>query len=218
MTGRFLRIALICTSIGIAVGCSSPAPKNESADKSVPDIQPDKVLSRIDDLQARPGWLHESRPFEIKDGVVTSLGSTTIPGDHRIEAAYKICDNAARAEIGKSIALKLDAVFQVADEGTAPGDQRVQNMSAEAMRLTTNALKVSNHYWERVLTTADSGERTTKFKVFCTVTMDESAYKKAIGDSIRKAEGKGSISADLAKKADAQLERIVADDEKKSAE
>src|SRR4051812_21175438 len=68
-----------------------------------PENSPDEVLSRIDDLSSRPKWLKESEPFRIEDGVVNSLGQTTVPGDNRVEAAYRISENNAKAAIASAI-------------------------------------------------------------------------------------------------------------------
>ncbi len=68
------------------MGCSSKEVK--TADGNT--IRPDVILSRIDSLSSRPDWLKESEPFKINDNELVSLGSTVIPGDDRVEAAYRI--------------------------------------------------------------------------------------------------------------------------------
>ena len=74
-------------------GCSS-IPKVATSENT-----PDVVLSRADDLSSRPDYIKETEPFQISNGDVVSLGMTTIPADHRIEAAYRVAENNAKRGI-----------------------------------------------------------------------------------------------------------------------
>ncbi|HLD99588.1 MAG TPA: hypothetical protein VJB59_04975 [Bdellovibrionota bacterium] len=196
------RLAL-AFSVLLIVGCSS-APT-----VSTPENTPDRVVARIDDLSSRPGWLHESEPFKIESGTVTNLGQTTIPSDHRVEAAYRIAENSAKAGIASAIEQRLEFIFQNAEEGTAIGSTQARYIGAEAAKLTTNSLRPGKRYWEKVATTSDSGNRTTIYRVFSTVSMPESDFKAAIMDAIRRAQGKGGLSADFAKKVDSHWDQFT---------
>ena len=183
-------IAFIC----VFNGCSS-APKIAN-----PESQPDTVVSRIDDLTARPDWLKESQPFQIIDGNVISLGQTTIPADDRVEAAYRIAENNGKAAIASAIEQRLEFIFQNAEEGTSIDSTQARYIGSEASKITTSSIRPKNRYWEKVATTNDSGHRTTRYRVFVTVSMPESEFKTAIMAAIHRAEGKGSLSSDFASK------------------
>src|SRR5581483_6442033 len=101
-----LKSSVLSAAMLAVVGCSS------ATKMPTPETAEDKVLSRIDDLSHRPDWLKESETFKIKDGMVYSLGSTTIPGDHRVEAAYRIAENNAKAAIAAAIEQRLNFIFQ----------------------------------------------------------------------------------------------------------
>ncbi len=190
-------------SMCVLAGCSS-TPKSTS-----PEVMPDKVLSRINDVSSRPGWLNEEKPFEIKDGSVQSLGQTTIPGSDRVEAAYNIADNNAKGAICSAIESRLDFIFQNAEEGTAIDSTQARRIGAEACKITTSSIRPGNRYWEKVVMSTDSGERVTRYKVFATVTMPETDFKRAVMNAIRKAEGKGGLSQDFAKKVDDHWDNFV---------
>ena len=98
----------------LIAACSS-TPKNTQGQ----DIEADRTLSRIDDMSSRPSWLKESQPFSVVSGEVSSLGQTQIPGDNRVEAAYRIAESNAKEQIAKAIEQRLDYVFQNAEEGTS---------------------------------------------------------------------------------------------------
>ena len=198
-------IKFILTSISILslASCSS-SPKNPT-----PENTPDKVVSRINDLSSRPDWLNEEHPFEIKSGTVISLGQTTIPGENRVEAAYLIADNNAKAAICSSIEARLDFVFQNAEEGTAIDSNQVRRIGAEACKITTSSIRAGSRYWEKVASTSDSGERITRYKVYATATMPELDFKKAILNAIKKQEGKQGISQEFSKKVDDHWENFV---------
>lgn len=187
----------------IAAGCSSN-PKNPNAENT-----PDKVVSRINDASARPSWLNEERPFEVKDGSVISLGQTTIPGDNRVEAAYTIADNNAKGAICSAIESRLEFIFQGAEEGTAIDSTQARRIGAEACKITTSSIRPGSRYWEKVAMTSDSGERVTRYKVFATVTMPETDFKRAVINAIRKQEGKGGLSQDFSKKVDEHWDNFV---------
>jgi hypothetical protein len=193
-------------SIWVLSGCSS-TPKSTS-----PEAMPDKVLSRINDSSSRPGWLNEERAFEVKDGSVISLGQTTIPGNDRVEAAYNIADNNAKGAICSAIESRLEFIFQGAEEGTAMDSTQARRIGAEACNITTSSIRPGNRYWEKVAMSTDSGERVTRYKVFATVTMPETDFKRAVMNAIRKSEGKGGLSQDFAKRVDDQWDSFVKGD------
>lgn len=188
----------------LAAGCSS-AVKNPT--KS--EIEPDKVISRIDDLSSRPDWVKESEPFRIEKGAVISTGITTIPGSDRVEAAYRIAQNSAKAAIASAIEQKLEFIFQNAEEGTALSSTQARYIGAEAASIVTSSIKPGKNYWEKIATTQDSGERITQFKVFSTVTMPEGDFRQAIFDAIKKAQGKGGLSKDFAQKVNAHWDKFT---------
>ena len=194
----------IISVVGLVACSTGPSVKPNS-----PEAQPDKVLSRIDDMSARPSWLKESEPFKIENGVVTSLGSTVIPGDHRVEAAYRIAENNAKAAFASSIEQRLEFVFQNAEEGTSMDTTQARFIGAEASKITTSAIHVDKRYWEKVVSTKDSGERVTSYRVFVVTAMPEAAFKKAVEAAAAKAQGKGTLSADFAKKVDENWDKIA---------
>lgn len=186
------------------VGCSTSI-KNPTQ----PEMEPDKIISRIDDLSSRPDWVKESEPFRIEKGIVVSTGMTTIPASDRVEAAYRIAQNNAKSSIAAAIEQKLEFILQNAEEGTSINSSQVRYIGAETSNLITNTIRPGKNYWEKVASTQDSGERITQFKVFSTVTMPESDFKRAIFDAIKKAQGKGGISKDFAKKVDQHWDKFT---------
>lgn len=186
-------------------GCSNKEVK--TADGNT--IKPDVVVSRIDDLGSRPSWLKESEPFAIKDNEVTSLGSTAIKGDERIEAAYRIAENDAKSSIAKGIEQKLSFIFQNAEEGVSFDASQVRFIGSEVSRMTTSSIKLKNRYWEKYITYSDSGVSQTKYRIFTSVSMPESEFKRAVLDAIRKREGKGGISKEFAEKVNAEWDKLV---------
>jgi hypothetical protein len=198
-----MKYLFIWTAI-VLVGCSSSV-KNPT--KS--ELEPDRVVSRIDDLSSRPDWLKESEPFRIEKGAVVSTGMTTIPTTDRVEAAYRIAQNNAKAAIAGAIEQKLEFIFQNAEEGTSINSTQARYIGAEASSLVTNSIRIGKNYWEKVASTQDSGERLTQYKVFSMVTMTEDEFKRAIFEAIKKAQGKGGLSKDFAKKVDSHWDKFV---------
>lgn len=185
------------------LGCSSLPEKHGM-------VQPEeKVLSRVDDLSSRPDWVKESQPFNVKDGVVSNLGVTTVPGDSRVEAAYRISANNAKAGIATSIEQRLSFVFQNAEEGTGFDSSQARFIGAEASELTSSSLNVSKQYWEKVFAVDERGAGKTFYRVYSMVTMPEQEFKRAIGEAIRKQSGQGKLSKDFSKKVNEHWDKFV---------
>jgi len=200
---RFSVIAALLTT----AACASKG-KHEAAHHGNPA---EVVIARIDDLKERPKWLKESEPFRVENGHVTSLGQTTIPHDHRVEAAYRIAENTAKAQVISAIEQRLDVIFQNAEEGTDLTSTQARYIGAEAAKNTTSALRLDKRYWEKVVTTQDNGQRVTQYKIYASVTMPEPEFKKAVLAAIKKQQGKNGISKDFAKKVDAHWDHFVND-------
>lgn len=197
---------ILSTALLFLFSCGS-AVKNPT--KS--EIDPDKVISRIDELSSRPDWLKESEPFRFESGNVYSLGSTTIPGEDRVDAAYRIAENNAKAGIATAIEQKLEFIFQNAEEGTQIGSDQARYIGAEASSLITSSIRIYKRYWEKVAMTQDSGVRTTKYRVFSTVTMPEADFKTAVMNAIKKAEGKKGLSKNFSEKVDKHWDKFTTD-------
>ncbi len=183
--------------------CSSE-PKNLTSENT-----PDKILSRIDELSSRPDWLKESEPFMVEKGTVTSLGQTTIPGDHRVEAAYRIAENSAKAAIAGAIEQRLEFIFQNAEEGTTVDANQARYIGAESSKIATSSIRTGKRYWEKFATTSDNGERVTRYRVFVTVNMPETDFKRAVMDAISRAQGKVGLSQDFKAKVDQHWDQFT---------
>ena len=171
----------------------------------------DQVIARSDDLSSRPEWVKDSETFTVSKGTVYMLGSTTIPATSSPDRAYRIAENNAKQGLSSAIEQKLDFVFQNAEEGTEIGSDQTRFIGMEASKLVTSAIRPSNRYWEKVVTVtgANADDKAVVYRVYARVAMPEKEFKKAIERAIAKAQKKG-LSADFAKKVDAQWDRFTA--------
>ena len=71
-----------------ASGCSTTTVKDQTGQ----DIQPDVVISRIDQMSSRPDWLKESEVFKIQNGMV----SLFVPRFYLCPGFICACDGSAR--------------------------------------------------------------------------------------------------------------------------
>lgn len=182
-----------------------------------PESQKDEVVSRINDSNSRPSWLDESKPFQMRDGQVLSLGQATVPSNSRLEAAYRVAENNAKASIASAVESKLEFIFQNAEEGVAMDATQARYIGAEISKIVTSSMKTESRYWEKVSSLQEFGGRSIQYRIFTVVTMPEIDFKKAVLDAIRKREGKLGISADFSKKVDAHWDQFVGgDDQNKS--
>lgn len=192
--------SLLALSVLACAACSSVSMK-------------DQVIARSDDLSARPEWVKDSETFTVSKGTVYMLGSTTIPATSSPDRAYRIAENNAKQGLSSAIEQKLDFVFQNAEEGTEIGSDQTRFIGMEASKLVTSAIRPSNRYWEKVVTVtgANADDKAVVYRVYARVAMPEKEFKKAIERAIAKAQKKG-LSADFAKKVDAQWDRFTAEE------
>jgi hypothetical protein len=197
---KFLLITL-----PMMAACSSSPKLVETA---TPETRPDIVLSRIDDLKERPSWVHESQPFRQDGEKILSQATTQIPSDHRLEAAYRICFNSAKANIATAIEQKMQFIFQQSSEGT---DDRTTAhfIGSEMATMTSSSLRPANQYYEKVATTTDSGERKTIYRIFCEVQMPAEDFKTKVFAAMTAAEGQGKISSGFQAKIESQWNSFV---------
>lgn len=179
-----------------------------SSNKSLPEPS-EKIISRIDEMSSRPEWLKESSPFKIENGKVTSLGQTNIPGDNRVDAAFRIAENNAKASISSAIEARLEFIFQNAEEGTGMDATQAKFIGSETSKITTSSLKLKNRYWEKVATVNENGKTSLAYRVFATVEMNEPEFKQAILEAIQKSQGKGGISKKFAEQVDKQWDKFT---------
>lgn len=193
---------MVCV-LPVFSGCGTASKVQTSEDN------PDVVLDRIDRMSRRPDWIKESEPFRIESGNVFSLGQTQIPADHRVEAAYRIAENNAKAAIASAIEQKLEFIFQGAEEGTSIDATQARYIGSEASKITTQSLRLQSRYWEKVASTLDNGQRVTRYVVFALVSMPEKDFKKAMLDAAARAQGKEGISSDFREKIDKHWDQFV---------
>lgn len=186
-------------------GCSDAPFTPDAPD----DIMPDRVIARMNDLEARPSWLEEGDPFIVDGDQVVSLGATEISADKRIDAAYRIAESNAQAAIAGAIEKRMEYIFQNAEEGTGFDSTQARYIGAEATRLLASSIRPKHHYWEKIAYTAQTGRRLAKYRVFASMEMPADDFKRAILEAARRASGKGQLSADFAQKVNEQWNRIT---------
>lgn len=212
-SAAFLAITLVLATFGCSTAErdeSFTTRLDEDLANRIDDPTPvDRVIARIDGMDSRPDWLKESEPFVLDSGSVVSLGVTEIPGDHRIEAAYRIAESNADAAIAGAIEKRLEVLFQNAEEGTAMDDRQARYIAGEATRLVTSSLRPRHRYWEKILSTGETGRRLIKYRVFATVEMPEAEFRQAIVEATRRASGKAGLSQDFSEKVDRQWNHFI---------
>lgn len=205
---KIFTITLALAMATMLAACSS-SPKTEMEKVVEAQIGSERVLSRMDEMSSRPKWVTEETPFKIEGGTVTSLGFAAIPSDHNLQAGYRIAENNSKAAIASAVSSRLEFIFQQAEESTTMGTNQVQFIGSETSRLTTNSMRLSRRYFEKVATTTEGGQVSVQYKIFVLTSMPESDFKVAITDAIRKNQGKLGISSEFAKKVDQQWENFV---------
>lgn len=177
--------------VGIAlVGCSTPKPKVgvENAGREV-------IVATLND-ESEPSWVKKAseRTFYVDDDQVISIGSTTLPGDSRTDAGFKIAEANARANIGKIITNRMESFTHIAEEGVDMSGIQLRSITAEATKLTASGMKPARRFYSKVAVTGDDGVPRTEYRFWAEITMSEEDYKKAIVQASKQIEKKNGLS------------------------
>lgn len=197
---RTMALALLSVITGsFFAGCSSTGVKQ---------YQRDEILSTAND-KSQPDWADETKPFQVKDGKVQSVGLAYIKGDERPDAGARISANNARSNIAKAVENRMEFIFQNAEEGLTYDNGAAKFIGSEVSSITTNHMRESGMWWARVAQSDEDGSRKIRYKIYSLVEMDESEFKKAINKAIEKASGQKKLSPGFQKQVDSQWSRFV---------
>lgn len=181
----------------------------ESKDSKNPEFFKDTVVSRSSNLTESPSWAFiEKTMYKEDGGLVYSLGTATIQGDQNIDAGFRIAEINAKANISKSIDQKMDFIFQHAEEGLEINNSIVRTLSAEASRLTTSGVIISNKYWEKIVTYDSLRNPKMFYKLYVRVSLKESQFENAIEKAIKGENKQVKLSKEFAEKVEKQLKEI----------
>ena len=87
--------------------------------------------------------------------------------------------------------------------------QQARFIGAEAAKMTTSSIRISKHYWEKIASTTQDGQRAIRYKIFSVATMPESDFKTAVMAAVRKQQGKSGLSEDFAQKVNQHWDSFV---------
>ena len=154
---------LLVVSLFILQACSSAPKKNEYVE--------DKVIGRIDNKSERAEWATESVSVREKGDNVEFIGAAEVPGDSRVQAAFKLSDANARGNIAGKIETNITKIVQASETGLSMESQQLNSMITEISQTSLKNVDVKDRYWEKVLSTDSQGTQTVKMKVFSLISI-----------------------------------------------
>jgi hypothetical protein len=152
--------------------------------------------------------LKSAQPFRLDGHRYVSTGFTSIPGDHRPEAAIKLATASARAMIGKTISSRLEAFQQSTSEGTADSLQ-LREVITESSKLDTSEWQPGKVYYEKVKVVSESGVPRLEYRVWAEVTIDEDTFKHEVLDSLRNRQSKTKTSQAFQQAVDKNFNKLL---------
>lgn len=195
---------IVLVSIALA-GCSTTRPKVgvENAGREV-------TVATLND-ESEPSWVKKAaeRTFYVDDDQVISIGSTTLPGDSRTDAGFKIAEANARANVGKVITNRMDSFTHIAEEGIDMNGIQLRSVTAEATKLSASGMKPGRRFYSKVAVTGDDGVPRTEYRFFAEIRMSEEDYKKAIVQAAKQAEKKNGLSQSFSDQVQRHLEHFI---------
>lgn len=174
----------------VAAGCSSQKPK-----MGVENAGHEAVVGSLNN-DSMPGWVEDAaeRTF-YKDGdEIVSIGTTTLEGNSRIDAGFRVAEANARANIGRVITNRMEAVTHIAEEGTDFSGVQLRSITAEATKLTASGMKPGHRHYQRVMVTGDDGIPRGELRFWQEIRMSENDYKAAIINAAKRGSTKPGLS------------------------
>lgn len=183
--------------IAIFLANCTSAPKNT-------EYESDKVIARMDDASARPSWAKESKVIFNEDNHWIILGVVEVPGDSRIQAAFKMSDANARGNIAQKIETSILKIVETSDSGLSMEDQTLKSLIREISQTSLKNIDIDDRYWEKVARTNSSGERQMVMKVFSKVKISKEDFLKM---TQAQAEKSKAATPDIKNKVESLIEK-----------
>jgi|GEM_PF-5575748 len=203
-------ILLMLTIAGTLAACSS-TPTSVVDLKHIGEEEVIQTYGKDDSLK-------QAQPFLVESGMVVSTGFVSMNSDgNRPEAAIKMAQIHARAELAKSISVKIENFAQLADEGTSAESVQLRSIATETAKLTANELRPGKVYYEKVRVVSDSGVPRSEIRAWAQVEIPENSFRRHVMDAIRGQAGKTSFSKEFAATVDSNWKKILGSDQAKDA-
>ncbi len=187
MSPNRLGLITVLALIPFFSGCSS-APTNT-------EYKPDRVVGRMDELDSRPNWVTESTSVQEKDGKLQFIGVSEVPGDSRVQAAFKMSDASARGYVVNKIETSVLKVVESSDTGLSMEDQSLQSLIQEVSKSSLKNIDVKSRYWEKVARTSSGGSESLVLKTFSLIEIPTQEMKNLLTSAIESP--KTQVKSDL---------------------
>lgn len=201
-------------AIGILflTACSS-TPKIDGNTIDLSRIGQEEVLQKYGSNES----LKTADPFVVSGGIVRATAMTTAPGDHRQEACVKMAQAQATATLSTTVEKKIESALQVATEDSSQSSVQMRDLIAQSSNLVANDFRPGKTYAEKVRVIGENGVPRSEFRCWAETVAEEAVFKRHLIDSIRKHEGKASMSAEMADAVNKQWSRITENDNRNPA-
>ncbi len=201
MTNQKLRtrinfILLLALALPLQWACSSKPTTTEYA--------ADKVVARSDNKSERPSWASETKFLYEDGGSWVIVGVSEVPGDSRVQAAFKMSDSSARGNLAQKIETAVLKVVENSESGLSMEDQNLKSLIREVSQSTFKNVDIDDRYWEKVVQTKSTGEQVMIMKVFSRLKVLKSDLVKM---SAAQAEKSKTAPKDMKNKVESIIEK-----------
>lgn len=190
--------------------CSS-GPKNDGNTIDLSKIGHEDLLQKYGENDS----LKEADPFVVSNGIVRATAMMTVPGDHRQEACQKMAQVQATSILVSTVQRRIENTIQLATEDSSSVQMR--DLIAQSSNLVVNDFRPGKIYAEKVRVIGENGVPRSEFRCWAETVAKEAVFKRHLIESIRKQEGKHSMSAEMSKAVDAQWSRITGTENRQPA-
>ncbi len=205
-----LKICIFASALTLTA-CSTPQPKT-----GMNNVGQEVVVASMND-ESMPSWARKAseRSLYEADGQVISVSMTTLSGDSRIDAGFKIGELNAKAALAKTLESRIESFTQLAEEGVDYSGQQLRSVTTEAAKITASNMRPGHRYYQKVAVTDDSGTPHTELRFWAEVSLSKENFRKAILDATRRATGKPTLSEAFARQVDKNFEHLLNSDSAK---
>lgn len=191
-----MKAAIFYLLLVLVSGCASAPPATT--------YRPDRVVGRMDEVGSRPEWATESVNVITQGEKIRFIGVAEVPGDSRIQAAFKMSDSSARGVVANKVETSVTKIVENSEAGLSMEDQNLRSLIKEVSRVSLKNIDIKNRYWEKVVRTSSDGGESMIMKVFSMIEISESDMKKMLISANR---GSNASSTDIRNK----VENLIRD-------
>lgn len=169
--------ACMALSLPLLLNCSS------TPNPDVPEFHASKVIERMSGFDSTPTWANGSKVMWKEQGEVIFANIMTMSGNSRPEACMNAAGLEGKAQMLQYIKAGITTSGQL-NELSASSDPAYESLTAFLSQGNISGAAVRDRYWEKIVTSDESGQRVLKIRCAASIAVRSSVLEKQLAEAM----------------------------------